>query len=64
MYDTKAIAGNTKREKKKSHLKDLDQITITFRSDTWIIWVSSDGHLFDAIFEDSTSWHHLEEKKN
>lgn len=45
----------TQKEKKKSHLKDLDQITITFRSDTWIIWVSSDGHLFDAIFEDSTS---------
>lgn len=51
----KQLRATQKEKKKNPHLKDLDQITITFRSDTWIIWVSSDGHLFDAIFEDSTS---------
>lgn len=50
MYDTKQLWAT-----ETSNLKDLDQITITFRSDIWIIWVSSDGHLFDAILKESTS---------
>jgi len=46
---------NNSGQQKQVILKDLDQITITFRSDIWIIWVSSDGYLFDAILEESTS---------